>query len=347
MAKPVSIVIPMLLLLADWYPLNRMRRGTLLKLFAEKVPFILFSIVVTVIVIKSKSRLDSLWPVEEFPYHIRAVVSGNAVFEYCRQFVWPTGILPYNILDNPIPQSFIVKTTVVAAATALLTFFWRSRPWLVATWFSFIIPLLPVLAFTYNGGAIAFASRFTYLPTIVPSVVLAMLLGKVYEKISIHGVKSARIAVTILSALLICIYAGTTLRLIGVWRNSESLLTRVITFQPRDSVYFYRGNVYMENGQYDKAIADFSASIELARDLDVSVLANIHAFRGEAFRLINRYDDAVKDFTQVIRRTPHPLYFYHRGLALEALGRKAEAASDFRRAGTENGPIVWIGEEVR
>ena len=44
------------------------------------------------------------------------------------------------------------------------------------------------------------------------------------------------------------------------------------------------------------------------------------------------YEEARKDFTEAIRLDPRqPAYYLHRGFALEALGKKDEAAEDFRR----------------
>ncbi len=43
--------------------------------------------------------------------------------------------------------------------------------------------------------------------------------------------------------------------------------------------------------------------------------------------------EAVADFTEAIRFDPNrPDFYLHRGFAYEALGRKDEAADDYRRA---------------
>ena len=58
--------------------------------------------------------------------------------------------------------------------------------------------------------------------------------------------------------------------------------------------------------------------------------------RGSLRFNLRHFDKAVADFTEAIRLDPtQPTYFLHRGYAHEAVGKKAEAAEDYRagRAG--------------
>jgi hypothetical protein len=50
----------------------------------------------------------------------------------------------------------------------------------------------------------------------------------------------------------------------------------------------------------------------------------------------------VQDFTAAIAIYPHPVYYYHRGMALQQLGRAAAASEDFARASGMTGPLEWF-----
>jgi tetratricopeptide (TPR) repeat protein len=105
--------------------------------------------------------------------------------------------------------------------------------------------------------------------------------------------------------------------------------------------YQERGMYYYSKGEYPKAIEDLSRAIEIAFGLGMYDRYNLNAFRGEALLKVRRYNEAVKEFTFAISKAPRPVYFYHRGLALKAMGRMDEANEDFKVAGDETGSIEW------
>jgi protein O-mannosyl-transferase len=341
MAKPVSVVIPALLLVADWYPLGRLRKGRILPVLAEKLPFFVGSGAMAAAIILIMSGQNSIASGTDLSFGLRVIVSGNAVFEYVRLQLFPVGILPFYVLAKAIPPAFAVKTAAVAGFTCLCIYAGRRRPWVCATWLSFVIPLLPVLAFFYNGIDIAFAARFTYLPAVVPSIVAAALCAVAYERAARSGRRAAHVAAMVMVAGLLFFYGATTWRLIGVWRSSGTLWTRVIEQQPLGRAYQERGLFNLGTGRYPEAVEDLSTALAIAARLGMPENYNILAHRGEALRLAGRHDEAVRDFSAAIALNPHPVYFHLRGLARKALGDAAGAAEDLVRAGVEAGPLGW------
>ncbi len=89
MAKSVSVVIPAMLLVVDWFPGNRLRQGAVLALLAEKIPFFLLSLLMSIVTIHFTGQSEYLVTYDVFPLWQRILVSGNAIFEYCRLFVFP------------------------------------------------------------------------------------------------------------------------------------------------------------------------------------------------------------------------------------------------------------------
>lgn len=338
MAKPVSVVIPILFLVADWAPLGRLRRGGVLALVREKVPYFALAAAMATLTLAVAEQDNVLL---NLTLGQRIAVSGNAVFEYCRLTLWPVGIIPLYFIPDPIPVAYTVKTVIVAGAACCCVYAGIKRPWLLATGLCFVIPLLPVMAFTQNGIQ-AFAARFTYLPAVVPSIVAAAGMGKVYAW---GAGRTKRLPVAGLAVALLFFYGAMTVRLIDVWHDSGTMWSRVIAFQPFDRAYFYRALFRVDNGDYSAAVDDYTACLEIALREGLPEAFNLYAFRGEAFLRWGKYDEAVRDFSAAIASAAQPLYYYNRGVALRKLGRLAEAAADFRRAGKAKGQIEWFDRE--
>ncbi len=338
MAKSVSVVLPAMLLVADWYPLGRMRKGKLLRIMAEKVPYLIIAAAMTFVTIIMAD--DIMVPGSELSYGLRGIIAGNGLFEYGRLLLWPVGILPFYVLPKTIPYVFAVKTAAAAVFSCYCIYLGRKRHWVLATWLAFVLPLLPVLGFTQNGEQ-AFAARFTYLPAVFPSIVAAAAITMAFTKARRTTNRYVPYLVVVPLAFLLLFYAGTTLRLINVWKNTGTLWSRVIDGQPIGRAYKDRGAYYLTTGNYPAAIYDLTTAIDIATNAGLLDIYNVYALRGDALSHAGRYEEAVNDFNVAIAMSPRPVYFYHRGLALKAWGRLKEANNDFERAGNERGAIDW------
>jgi tetratricopeptide (TPR) repeat protein len=339
MAKPVSVVIPMMLLVIDWYPLGRLHKGSMLPILLEKIPFLLLSASFSLFFIYKGAQDNLLFSLDALPMHLRILISGNGLFEYVKLVLYPLGIIPLYTLPNSIPPSFAVKTGAIVIICCFCFYAGRKHQFIPALWLAFVIPLLPVIGLFQNGLQ-AYAARYTYLPSIAPSIVGAGLIAVLYSRLANYHYFRV-VLVTLVAALMFC-YGILTYRLIGVWKDTATLWSRVIDIQPVGSAYKERGLFYLVSGRYRDAIADLSRAIEIAVQLRRDDLFNLFAFRGEALGNDGRYEEAVADFSAAIAISPRPVYFYHRSLALRAAGRSAEAEADLNRAGSETGPIEWF-----
>jgi len=337
LAKPVSVGLPLLFLVLDWYPLQRLRRGGLLPGLREKIPFFLVSIAIGLLTIFFFSQKQLLVGLARLSLADRFLLSGNALFEYCRLLLFPVGILPYYELPDTIGVSCLLKSMVVIAFTVVCLLLARRRPWLLAGWLCFLLPVIPVLAFLQNND-LAFAARYTYLPSVAPGMVAAFGIAALLDRLAKEA-KGLRNAALLALFLLLLFYSGMTYRLTGVWHDTESLWTRVIELNPDTNKYMDRGVYYIINGRPEAAAADFSRAIEWFARSGKAPDHNAYAFRGLASYDLRMYAEAVTDFTAALALKPHPTYYYYRGLALQALGRNKEAEIDLELAGPNPPPI--------
>ncbi len=340
LAKSISVVIPALLLLLDWYPFDRFRQGRSKSVLLEKIPYLLLSLAISAITITVAAQNQLLVPFTQLTFSQRIIISGNAIFEYVRLLLMPTGILPFNVIPDAIPIAFVVKSAIVLLVT--LSALYARRRWqgITAVWFCFLLPLLPVLAIVQNGDQ-AFAARYTYLPSVSISIAAAGLVFSVYIKLAVTKIKNLS-ALLLLPLLVLIFYTVMTIRLIDVWQNTATFWSRVIEKQPLVRAYSDRGVYYLIKGESSAALDDFSKALEIAANKRMTLIYNLYAFRGVALADLGRYAESSREFDRAIAILPHPTYYYYRGLAKEALGQRREAAADFAQAGPAPPPIDWF-----
>jgi len=342
MAKPTSVIVPMLLVVADRYPFDRLRRGAIVRVLGEKVPYIILAALATFMTVSTMTITSPMYSYSQFPFGQRVLVAGYAIFEFCRLLIYPVDIHLFNsiasVLAMPVPA--MARTAVVIAATVLIFYLGRQRKWLPAAWLAFLIPLIPTLPFFQVGVDVSYSTRHSYLAMVVPSMVLVCLCAEGYGRFSsAAGQRLPRYLLAVATAVLLCLCIAGTEQLIATWKNSGTLWTRVIQIQPIGRAYSYRAFYYLETGQYLAAAADFIVAGQRAEEAGNPAHFSYFALAGDAYNRAGSYEDAVAAFSAAIARQPLPNFFYHRGLALQALGRVQEAADDFRNAGPEKGPV--------
>lgn len=336
MAKPVSVVIPVMLLVTDWYPLKRFKQEKWRVILLEKVPFLVLVTVVSLMTLMLASGNQLLVSYQDLSLGNRFLLAGNALFEYGKLSLYPVDIINIYLLPWPLPLSYTIKTVCICCVSLYCIWNLKRRPWLPAAWLSFVLPLVPVLGF-FQNGAQSHAARFTYLPAVLPSICGAALIGVMCQRLR-HWQRAVLVVTSLLLPLL---YAVQTYQLIGAWKNPETLWSRVIAIQPIGRAYYLRADYFAQKGRYDEAADDLLTSITMGQKAGYNQMFNLHARRGDVLNKGRRYTEAVQEFTKAIYYYPHPTYYYHRGLALQALGRVKDAEGDFGKAGANTGVIEW------
>jgi hypothetical protein len=340
MAKPVSVVIPFMLLVADWYPLNRIRRGRLIPVLVEKIPFFVLVAGFALGTLMFASENKILVSFGDLSLYNRFLLAGNSLFEYCKLTLYPADIINIYLLPWPYPSSYGIKTLVIVVFSCFCLWNYKKRPWLPVAWLLFVLPLAPVLGF-FQNGAQSHAARFTYLPAVAPSIVFAVMCAVLYSRITITGVRWSRNLFIGAILLLLLTYGAVTVRLINTWKNPETLWSRVIAIQPIGRAFYLRADYYAQKGRFEEAAADLQTSIQMGQAAGFSGMYNLHALRGYALGKAGRYKESAEEFTRAILLKPHPSYYYHRGHALQILGRISESQEDFAKANGDTGPIEW------
>jgi tetratricopeptide (TPR) repeat protein len=105
--------------------------------------------------------------------------------------------------------------------------------------------------------------------------------------------------------------------------------TEALKHDPKDAfTCYHRGLAHAANEDYDKALADYTEAVRLNPKLAVA-----YYHRGVGYRLRGNFARAIADFTEAIRLDPkYALAFRNRGLAFAALGEQTKAKGDYDEA---------------
>ena len=174
MCKPMLITLPFVLLLLDYWPLNRIaavgdqanqKSPTARRIIGEKLPLLALGVASSLATLFAQKI--ALQPLSHLSLSQRI---GNAIIScgvYLRQMLWPRDLAPFYPLN---PQDILASR--VAFSLAILTlistaiFIWGRRyRYLIIGWLWYLIMLIPVIGIIQVGNQ-SRADRYTYLPQI-------------------------------------------------------------------------------------------------------------------------------------------------------------------------------------
>lgn len=337
-SKTEALTLPFTLVLLDWY----FQRNINLKIILEKT---FFFAVVFALTVPQYFLFGNMNPAS---INSQAIVNAFNVFEqavlgcYVYAIYILKSIAPYaTSAIYPIPLSLQAEHWI-GAVIAIVIFISA-----LAGWRKYRFVTFGLLFFTFNIGFLILVSfflsdfaflndRYTYVAYIGLFFVMAMSL----QKLSIK-VPSFRWLITFLAGFLLITFGVLTVRYIPVWQNSETLWTYVINKYPRQLAvaHFNRGNYWYENQQWDKALEDFTAAIEINPEYS-------SAYMNRSLTYLERHENqkALQDYTNYMNLLYPPdgrngginLYlsksFSHRGSIYFRMEQYDNALIDFNKA---------------
>lgn len=116
----------------------------------------------------------------------------------------------------------------------------------------------------------------------------------------------------------------------GEYQQAIDEFTKVVELIPYyANAYFTRGLAYYKLDEHQKAIEDYTKAIELNPKY-----ANAYLNRGVAYLISNEYQKAIDDFTKSIELVPQLAdAYYSRGLLYGVIGEYQKLIDDYYQAG--------------
>ncbi len=352
MCKPMLVTLPFVLLLLDYWPLQRippadlraplsvLRSLLFRRLLLEKLPFFALAAAACTVTYAVQNQSGAVTAVGSFPLDARAA---NALIAYCRylgKFFWPADLAIF----YPRPAHWPVGAVLLAGGflSGVSTwFFWlRNRhPWLLMGWLWFLGTLVPVIGLVQVGGQ-AMADRYLYIPSIGLLVLIiwgADALCQSWRRetgtdlnpppstLNQFGVWALSVAGV--AALVAC--CVLTRHQLAYWSSSETLWQRAIAVTENNAFALTSlGNAYFDQGQVDAAILEYQESVRV-----VPGYASGHVNLGVALLNRGRQDEAVSELRAALRLDPNDeAAHYNLGVACLKDGQRDEAILELQEA---------------
>jgi tetratricopeptide (TPR) repeat protein len=311
-AKPQIVTLPFLLLLWDFWPLQRWNpfetgsenaplatNLTFWKLCVEKIPLLLLSIASAVITMKAQTAGGAVQITNAARQTVAAyslsVRIENAIVAYARyieMMFWPARLAPMYphpgaVISN---ASVVISGLLLAAITTITVLSWHRR-YLPVGWFWFLGSLVPMIGIVQVGSQ-AMADRYAYLPYVG---LFCMVVWGFSDAVS-RRPEIAKLATTSAIAALIAFGAVAQWQ-VGLWKNSEVLWNHTLqvttgNFVAHDSLAEY----LLDHDRFPAACSHFQLSVSIFPD-DMPAqegLAVCAQARGDSKEAIARYQNVLR-----------------------------------------------------
>lgn len=360
MSKSMVLTLPVILILLDFWPLGRLNHQSRTKTLGfiplwqlkEKAPLFILS------AIFSAATLHAQLPVKHIPLDLRLANAPISFVAYLSQIFWPLDLAVF----YPFPAQFPAWKVLGSIILILIITFFVLRaakrfPCLFVGWFWYAVTILPVLGII-QIGEFAMADRFTYLPSIGLSIMIAW-----GGTLMIKTPAMRRRILFPAGAVFLVSMSFLTFQQSGHWRDSVSLFehalkvtrnndlalnnlgkaliekgrseeavdlfNKIISRQKNDPVAYYnRGNAYYHGGHYQMSVDDYSRAIRLYPNY-INALNN----RGGSYTKLGQYQMAIDDYKRIILLKPdYVAAYYNIGNIYALQGRQGAAIEKYSKA---------------
>jgi tetratricopeptide (TPR) repeat protein len=323
MSKPMLVTLPFVLLLLDWWPLNRIGFVSLKCLVGEKLPFLILSAAVSVVTAHGPGGMAENM-MSALPLGWRAGNAADSYTGYLAQTFWPVGLgCFYPHLGKALALGNIVLAALLIIVLTAATLLWGRRRYLAVGWFWFVGMLVPVSGLLQSGLQ-ARADRYMYVPLIGFTVMVAWAAADLTGRRMPRRLAAGALAVAIILALSV-----TANRQAAHWRNSEALWTQTLAVTNANAnAHNYFGLALKEQGRTEEAISQYQQSLEIRPDY-----AEAHANLGAALFPAGQKEEAIAHMRKALEADPQVAAFhYNLGTALLQTGQIEPAADALEKA---------------
>ncbi len=255
LAKPMAVTLPLALLALDVWPLGR-RPSEWRAALVEKAPLFVVAAASAAVTVLAQSAGGAVAPIDQVSVAFRAMNALHSVAFYLWKMLVPLDLLPLYPIGRTASGAFgpanVVAALAVVAVSAAAA--WKGGRATVAAWAFYLVTLAPVLGLVQVGTQLA-ADRYTYVPSLGPFLVAAVLLT------SSRGGR-------VVAALWLAALVPLTTRQIATWKDSVTLWERVVSARPGVSAIAHTnlGNAYRGVGRTQEAVAEFRKAIAVGPD---------------------------------------------------------------------------------
>jgi hypothetical protein len=356
LSKSTAMTFPLMLLIFDFY----FHRGWNKKILIEKIPFFLLSIVFGVITILSQKSAGAINADLMPDYNVwqRFFVVCFTTSYYIVKLVFPFNLAVLHFAPIELPYYYYLSPLFLLLLVFLI---YRAGSMKRDLIFGFLFYLVGVSLTSQiiPVGFTVVSERYSYIPYIGLFFIIGCFYAGVQRKTFFPSLKP------IINYLLVgvtMLFIIITFQRNKIWQNSINLFTDLVKKYPNQAhahfilaknlidvpdmnaaltsinraieldpkmpeSYFYRGNIYYNQGNYAAALTDYLKATALNPNYSEAYY-NI----GVTYNTTNRFQESIEPLTRAINITPNEYMYQTRASSFFNLRRLQEAADDYTKA---------------
>ena len=217
MSKAMLVTFPFVLLLLDYWPLQRSKKKS--ALLIEKIPLFLMIIPASVVAYFAQKSSNELVLHPTWTMRSQTVIISYA--RYLEKMFWPTDLAVLYPYPNSWPLGVLILSIALLVVFSILFFYLRKeRPYMIIGWLWFLGTLVPVIGLVPLGEQ-SLANHYTYFPMIGILIIFVWGIAELS--------KSWRREISVaLAAVTLTMLALRTRAEIFYWKDTQTLWSRAI-----------------------------------------------------------------------------------------------------------------------
>ena len=341
LSKPILVTLPFVLLLLDFWPLNRMRNidlqvalpmkaiqpQTLCYLLKEKTPLFILSLCSMIVTIYAAHQGSALRDFAGFPWDVRVANAFVSYVVYINKLFWPSGLAVFYPYREIMPFWHIMFA-IMAILSMTLFVIWNARlyPYLAVGWLWYLVTNVPTIGIIQVGFQ-SMADRYVYIPAIGLFIMLAWGVPDLFRRSG----WPKRVYVLPAFAIVIALAFIASLQ-VQYWQNSFRLFSHAIAVTKNNTVALHGlGNVFLSHNDLERAKKCYIDSIR-ARPENADVRISL----GTVYLREGKSEMAAEEYAKVLdlspNRTTAEKAHNNLGVVMANQGRLEEAIVQFRMA---------------
>ena len=296
MSKPMLVTLPFVLLLCDFWALERLKKLRDLKpLIIEKIPLFALTIVSSVITFLAQKSFGATVSLETLPFAARLANVALSYAKYIVTLFYPVNLgfwYPFEPNQNPLEVIGAIVLLLVISA-----FCWRERKkrkYFLMGWLWFLGTLVPVIGLV-QVGLQSSADRYTYVPFFGLFIMLVWGADDLFEHFKLN-----KKIVAAICAITILIFGALAYRQTSLWKSSETLYAHTLSITKNN--YFLMTNLCLHHLIKSTPEIAETRCTELLEQTPPSPESN--NVLGFLRTQTGKYDQAVQNYQAAIRMRP-------------------------------------------
>jgi protein O-mannosyl-transferase len=301
MSKPMLVTLPFVLLLLDYYPLNRFRKSadinnslknsTVYRLVLEKIPLFVIVVISSAMTYYAQKHGGAVVPLDDISIQARMANALVSYSVYILKMLYPFMLA----VLYPHPVNF--PWWQITGACFLLFFISFSairvvnkRPYFIIGWLWYLGTLVPVIGLVQVGNQ-SMADRYTYIPLIGLFFIISWGIPEIAQRW-----RNYKKILTIIATISLTILIPVTYIQAGYWKNSITLYEHTIKVTENNYIACNNlGNAYKQQGLEDKAIKQYEKALRIKPDYAKaqSNLGDVYIEQGLKDKAIKQYEKAL------------------------------------------------------